>query len=152
MDAYWKTEQKCRKYTKLLSISYIIMLLFVFMALFILSIYFIFMGTFNPSALLLPYYMSVPFDTKTISGWYLLWFIQCMMSSTYAVCVLSTTSYFVCTCIYICTICEHFDLLFASLERDIEQIQDQNSNFIGLRHKALKCLHHAIEIHVKVYE
>lgn len=110
------------------------------------------MGTFDPSALPLPYYMIVPFDTTTIWGWYLLWFIQCMMSSTYAVCVLSTTSYFICNCIYIGTICEHFDLLFASLEKDVEQIRNRNSNFIRLRDKALKCLHQAIEIHVKVYE
>lgn len=152
-DVYWKCEQNCRKFTKMLAFDYMILIGILFTAYFIYSIYFILLGKFDPSALLLPYYMIVPFDTRTIYGWYLLWLIQCMMSASYAVCVLSTTMYFVSCCLYICTICQHFKLLFDSLELYVQQLQDEkcalNSN---LRQEAQRCLHQAVEIHVKVYE
>lgn len=135
-----------------MAFTYIILLLIVFMALFIFSVYFILFDNFNPSELPLPYYMVIPFDTHTIFGWYLLWFIQCMMSTSYTVSVLSTTSYFVCSCLYIGTICNHFELLFESLGKNVEQIQERNTKYVELRLQAQTSLHQAVEIHVKIYE
>lgn len=77
---YWDSEKKCRKFTKLLTCNYLILLVIVFMALFVYSIYFIAKGNFDPAALPLPYYMVVPFNTQTFSGWYLLWLVFILVS------------------------------------------------------------------------
>lgn len=151
-DFYWKNEQSCRKFTKFLAFNYIFLLSLVFMGLFVYSIYLVLVGRFDSSALIMPYNMVVPFDTETIWGWYLLWVIQIMNAFSYSTCVLTITSYFVCTCIYIDSICKHFELILDLLERNIEQIQDIDSTCISPQQRAQKSLNQAVQIHVKIYE
>lgn len=126
----------------------------VLLAKFAYSIYFMFMGSFDPSTLPLPYYMVVPFDDTTIWGWYLLWFIQCVMSFNYSMGVISTTSYFLCCCIYIDTMQKHIALLFATLKDNVDQIKNlkRQTAYRKLRQDIQGYLHQAIDLHVHILE
>lgn len=136
----------------MLALNYIILLYIVFLAILAYPVYSIVVEKCDPETWVLPYKMTVPFDSKSVLGWFLLWFIQCMMSTSYALCVLSTTSYFVCCCIYISTISKHFELLFKSIENDVDQMNNKNTFSPELSQNAQANLHQAIEVHVKIYE
>lgn len=119
---------------------------------FVQSIYFLSTGNFDASKFPLSYYMDVPFDTTTIWGWYLLWFIQCAMSFNYGMGMTSTTSYFLCCCLYIDTIRKHINFLFATLKDNFNQIQNVNNqkNYHKLCQNIQANLHEAIDLHVKI--
>lgn len=148
---YWRVEQKCRKYTKIIG-CYPLKLMFV--ASFIYSIVCISRGNRDTSTWILPYTLSVPFDTRSIFGWYCLWFIESNIGVTYAFIMITISTYFVCCCFYIGCICDHFDFLIYSLNEHVEKIRTEE-NFFKFRHKYRQMkdkLAQAITIHTKLFE
>ncbi|XP_055304812.1 odorant receptor 67a-like [Sitodiplosis mosellana] len=153
-ELYWNTERKCRQYTKTMVYSYVMFIEGLLLTKFVQSIYFVFLANSDPTSIALPYYMVVPFDTTTLCGWYLLWFIQCVMSFNYSMGVISTTSFFLCCCIYIDSIRKHMELIFASLKQNIDQIRQvkKRTAYHKLRRDIQENLHQAIDLHVKVID
>lgn len=150
---YWKAEQKCRKYTKIIFSYYIYHITFIISGL-LYSFYCIIIGQYDPTKWPLPFTISVPFDTTTFLGWYILWFIQFNMANAYVFTMMTITSYFVSCSVYICAICEHFDLLFKSFKEDVDRSQNSKTNF----DKSQNSLQYrikiksAVDIHNKLYE
>lgn len=149
-NMYWKNEQKCRKLTIFFCQS-LISIIILFSAFLAYSIYCICSGNLETSTWLLAFNMIVPFDTKTIFGWYFLWFLQLNMSMGYVMCIVATTTYFCCCCLYLCSICEHFAIHFRIINRDIEQFRGKElEKFKKFNKKMAEKMRTAIELHVKI--
>lgn len=117
---YWTNEQKCRKYTKNMFCYYSLFNESATLVSLCSSVFMVFTGNFDTSKLILPFTFAVPFDTETMWGWYLLWFIQLNVGVSYGKTMISITSYFICCCFYIETICDHFNLVIESIEQPID--------------------------------
>lgn len=111
---------------------------------FLYTIYYICIGNYDVSTWPALLEMSVPFDTKTIYGWYLLMFMLIIMDVTYLLCMFLGTTHFMGCCIYIGAICTHFDLDMQTIQAKVEQME----NRMEIKMK----IHKAIQIHVKVNE
>lgn len=118
------------------------------------SIYNIWTGNFDTSTWSLTYNLVVPFETKTIWSWYFMWFLQCNMGFSYASCMVPVTVYFVCCCIYLCAIGDHFKLLIGAIKKDAEQFQGEKNlpkkKDIYKRIKENLC--NAVDVHVTLIE
>lgn len=77
------------------------------------------------SAYILPFKMVLPFDTLSMWGWCLEWFIQLNVGLSYALCMIMATNYFIYYCYNIVATCIHFQLLIDSIRDDVEQIQTE---------------------------
>lgn len=152
-EIYWRTEQKCREFTKILSYCTFLNAILPVCSL-IHSIYDIINGNYDTSAWILPFRISVPFNTDCIWGWYLLFFITINLAFAYALAMSSLTSYFISCCFYISAVCQHFDLIIASVEEDVALNQDEKNLFKYMkREKKIKeNLCKAINIHTEMYE
>lgn len=152
-DIYWSNELKCRKYTKRIC-CYILWHCQVFVAAFFYPIYCIYAGKLDTSKWPLPFNMVVPFDTTTIQGWYLMWFIQINSAITYCLSVISTTSYFVACCLYIVATCDHFNFLIRSIEANIkESLGEKNSDKrVIIRRNIKEKLINVIQHHTDILE
>lgn len=135
---YWKIEQRCRKYTSMISRYVHCCEQFISVSALVKSIIWICMGDFDTSAWTLPYDLAVPFDQISLWSWYLLWFIECNMGMvSYASSMVPVTVHFVCCCLYIFGICEHFELLIqttwddADLYRAEKNSQKRINLYIG---------------------
>lgn len=116
--------------------------------------YDIFNGEYDTSAWNLPFLLSMPFNTETVKGWFLLLFIQLNVSIFYSLIMIAATSYFICGCLYIGAICDHFDVLIDTIEKDVETNQLENNSFKYKKREQeiWKCFCNAIEIHGDVHE
>lgn len=153
-ENYWKSEKKCRKYTKIVWSYFLFHNLHILFPL-LCSFYYICVGQFDTTKLILPFAIFVPFDSTTFYGWYLLWFIQFNMNTVYLVAVLSITSYFVACSVYICAICDHINLLFKSLKQDAFDDPSQGSKKTSSKKKQLAYhnkIKRIVDIHNKLYE
>lgn len=151
LKIYWKTEEKCRKVTKLMP-CYPLILMFV--AAVIYSIYCMLTGNRDTTTWILPYRMIVPFDTVSIHGWYLLWFIQSNVGFSYSVVMVTISSYFACCCFYIQTLCDHFEYLIDSLKNIVEENPAKGNVSLSERKrlKMKETLSQAVCIHIKTFE
>lgn len=147
-NIYWKTERKCRKLTKLMP-CYPLMLMFVAAVLY--SIYCMITGNRDTTTWILPYKMSVPFNTRTIHGWYILWFVQSNTGLSYSLVMVTISSYFVCCCFYIEALCDHFDYLIHSL-KDVTEENEAIKNFQEKMQTIKNTISQAVCIHIKVFE
>lgn len=117
------------------------------------SIYCILTGNSDASTWALPFDLSVPFDTNTILGWYLTWFFQFNISLCYVSCIITITTYFVCCCIYIGAICDHYEFLYKSVFVNVKQsdathpMKSQQS-----QQKIAEKMSKVIITHAKVFE
>lgn len=91
------------------------------------SIYLLVTGNFDAAQLVLPYNLYMPFDTQTLCGWYLFWFICASMSFAFVSILVPVTGYFVSCYHYIAAISEHIDILAASINRDIDEATSQRN-------------------------
>lgn len=98
--------------------------------------------------------MVVPFDTTSIEGWYLMWFIQINSAIAYCLSAISTTSYFVACCLYIVATCNHFNFLIRSIEANIkESLEETNSDKRGVIRRNIKeKLINVVEHHTEILE
>lgn len=150
---YWTTEQKCRKFTKIL-FRYPFAHLSSFSPSLIGALYHIYFGEYNVESWQLPFLLAVPFDTTVLWGWCLEWLIQVNTAIGYSVTLVSTTSYFVSGCLYVMGICDHFDLLIASVNDEVDRFRKEK-NLLELQRISRNIrekLVHALVIHVKALE
>lgn len=126
IDLYWKIEQKCRKYTKIIS-CYIILNQSMYTAAVIVSVYDMLNNNYDTSNWLLPW--GVPFDTANLSvfQWYLLWFTQFSFGLAYSSSTLTVTSFFVSGCLYLGGLCDHFTFLTESIGNDFKLNENENN-------------------------
>lgn len=152
-DLYLRSEHNCRRFTRIMG-YYLGFHLFTFVAPLIHAIYGIESGIFDAKTFDLPFNFVVPFNTETVSGWCFEWFIQINTGLSYALCMILTTSHFVCSCFYIFAIRKHFDWLIDAIRNSTECIgMEENSRIrwkLWLRTE--RTLHRSIEIHVKLFE
>lgn len=126
----------------------------VFVGAFFYSLYCMHVGNYDTSTWLLPYRLSVPFDTKQIWGWYLLWFFQTNIGFTYSTTQIGISSHFMSCCFYISAICDNFDYLINSMEIEIQD--NVKKSISNIHHenngKLARRLSNAVEIHIKALE
>lgn len=118
------------------------------------SFYCLYAGNLDTSTWLLPFQFAVPFETKTVWKWYILWVYNLKANLAYAGIITSVSSYFVCCCLYIQGICNHFNLLIQSLQNDVEQYKkDTNPKIMQEKSQSIKkTFCKAIEAHVTALE
>lgn len=152
-EIYWKTEQRCRLYTKNMT-YYHYMHQTMFVPHLFYAIYNVSVNNYDVSTWTLPFNIVVPFNDRAFSGWCLKWFIQFHMALCYAICLVSTTSYFLCCCMYISAICDHFDVLMGSVQEQVDRYREtslpleQSKITQNLKDNLIK----AVQIHVKSFE
>lgn len=152
-NIYWNAEQKCRKYTKKIT-SYFFINEAIFMGSPIFSIVSILMGNKDASTWALPMDLSVPFNTSTISGWYTTWFFQFNISLCYVSCIITITTYFVCCCIYINAICEHYQFLYDSVLVSLKRYQEEQIPALKhkMRHEITQQMGSVVSTHAIIFE
>lgn len=109
----------------------------------------IFMGDRNTSEWSLSFTMSIPFVDKTrIVGWLMTSFLEINIAISYSIVMVSITSYFICCCFYIETLCEHFAALISrnEVERTHEKNQQKSSG------NPQQQFSDAVKLHVKIFE
>lgn len=136
---YWKTEQKCRQFTRYMSYFIYVDQLIPIAALFY-SFYCIYAGSRDTSTWILAFNILVPFDTQNLFGWYLKWFICLTMSISYASAVTLITSYFVSCCLYIQAICNHFNMLNSLTEQNAESIRKNLTQAVNIHVTTFECV------------
>lgn len=117
---YQNVEEKCRKYTKTIA-SFMIFNQFPTFASLFHSFYCVAIGNRDASTWVLPVALSVPLSTAIIWQWYVTWFYCANMGIIYIYVVTLIASSFISFCLYIRGICDHFDLLIQSLQKNIKQ-------------------------------
>lgn len=152
-DIYWQNELLSRKYNKRIAIfivfnqaMHIVTLTFALIAMCT--------GTFDASQINMPFHLALPFNTASKVGWLLFWLIDFNMAFTYAVSMVSMTSYFVGCCLYMDSICWHFELLIRSANENAQLWQDEEHPLIhkNYERKIGEILSQAIEMHYKLVE
>lgn len=152
-DSYWKTEQKCKKYSKVMGTLYVVSVQTMFISSLCYSLYNIIVGNSDTSMWKLPLTIGFPISTESIWGWYFLLVFENLLFFTYVVCLSASMSYFISCCLYIATICNHFKFHMCSVREEIDRcLEDKNPNYRKKRIKIKKKLNKAIEMHVKAYE
>lgn len=152
-DIYWNIEKKCRKYTTIFTF-YILWNETSFVASLFYSFYCVWCGNYDTSTWPLPFNILVPFDTTSLWGWYLLWFVQFSMGLSYTGCLTAITSYFMSCCLYICAICDHFDFLCDSIMNDVDRNRiEKDQQKYRVRHQQIEeKIGRMIKVHDKIYE
>lgn len=153
-NIYWLAEQKYRKNTRLFVITTVAQIESIYLLCFIYAISCICTGYFDASTWPMSFELSVPFDTKSILGWYLLLFFTNLMDTSYMVSLLWATTQFFGYCIYIEAICKHFDLETQMVQANIEKDRHENTpqQFSKTKEEITVQFRKAIHIHVSIYE
>lgn len=153
LKIYWHTEQRCRKFTTILA-TYVLVQQSILMIYFSYSIYCIHIGNLDTSTWPLPFRTAVPFETDSISGWYLKWFLQFNISLSYSSLLPFITSQFCCGCMYIDAICDHLASIFQSIDRNVGESQAKLNNRKTLlkTRKTEELMHEMINLHYKTFE
>lgn len=136
----------CRKYTRRIS-YYAVMNQSMFMSGFIHSIFCVLSRDFDATKWQLPFNMWLPFDTtQSVLGWYIMWLLQFDTGVTYCLCLISGSSHFVCCCVYIIAICDHFKYIMRAEVQDSSKIE--KNRLYQLKMKLSK----AVDTHVMCFE
>lgn len=150
---YWNVEQRCRQYTRNIW-YYAVPHHWMFLVAIFKSTFDIICGNYDTSAWDLPFRMSLPFNIDSVLGWFLSLFIQLNTSITYVLIMIPVTTYFMSCCLYLQTICDHFDMLIDTVKNNVE-INQMEKNIFKYKKRELQIkehLCHAIKIHCNVYE
>lgn len=151
---YWRAEQKYRKYSKRIAVILLVYDQSTYLLTFLYSICWILTGNNDASTWPILFELSVPFDTKTIGGWYLLLMITACLDLSFLICVISATTQFIGCCIYMLAICEHFNLIMQTVQANIEENLDEENpqKFKETSRKANAGIWEAVQIHAMIYE
>lgn len=152
-DNYWKTELQCRKFTDKISYCFVLSNQAIYATTFVYSIFCICIGNVDTSTWSLPIPVALPHST--FLEWYSALFFETNIGFTYSFMMVTTTSFFVCGCLYIGAICDHCNLLIESIHEDNNRIINEWKNATETRkqhqrvnEKFIK----AIKIHVRAHE
>lgn len=153
-NLYWNAEQKCRKYTKIIPIGVFSCGSAAYVAVFLYSIYCLCSGNVDASTWPEIFDLEVSGHTYGIIRWYFGFCVTFIMDSAYILYSTSATTYFICSCIYIGAICEHFCLLMDSMQEYLKRNQREKNPQMREKniHRIRTRIHQAIGIHVKIYE
>lgn len=153
-NIYWRAEQTYRQMSKVISIAIVLYDQSTYWLTFVYSFCFILTGNLDASTWPVIFELSVPFDTKTIFGWYLQLLITTCLDLAYIMCMLFGTTQFIGSCIHIMAMCEHFDLIMQKIQVKIEKnLRESNSRkFIVTRAKIDDQIRDAIQMHVNIYK
>lgn len=152
-NIYWANEQKCRKYTKLLS-SYVFLHVSMFIVVLIYALRCIATGVYDTSLWQLFLFTSLPFKSTHLPGWFATWFVQLSMAFVYYGWMTSLTSYFMSCSFYIDTMCNHFNLMLNSISKNVK-LYSAEENAVKIEKHRLAInekLCKAIEFHIKIHE
>lgn len=150
---YDNVEQRCRKYASL-AFNLLFLNQIVHVGTLLYSFYNINIGNFDTTTWVLAFRVYIPFETSEIVAWYLEWLLVFGTCVSYYLCQSTITTHFVCCCIYLMGICDHFDFTYNSVMDCSEQIQHEKN---PQRHKE-KChqiwerLCKSVNIHNKAFE
>lgn len=149
---YWKTELKCRRVVKMM-LYYIYFHQWTFITAILYALFNIGTGNFDTSTWNLPLNLIAPFNTQSVWGWLLKWFFEFSSGLSYALCNIMTTSYFICFCLYIGAICNHFSMLMDSARHNVRQnqkdhCQNHHEIWLTVHSKLTQC----INLHDNVLE
>lgn len=151
---YWNAERKSQHFTRKLA-SFLLFQQISFVIALVLSIYSVCMGNFNTKTYILPLRVAAPFPIDTVFAWYSFYLMQWIFGVTYMFVFIPVTSYFVCNCIYLNALCDHFDFIIKCVNAEFYEWQS-DSNEINLFRRnsicAKKLFNHAIDHHVKMME
>lgn len=150
---YRNVEDMCRKLTRIIAMYVPMNQIMTFASLFY-SFYSISIGDFDTSKWILPFKFALPFDTRVLWKWYILWFINLNIGLMYATSVTLIPSYFVAFCLYICAICDHFKLLIKSIDKDLERdrLRQNTKQFEKMFDQTKQKLCKAIRIQIKAFQ
>lgn len=156
VDIYWENEQMCRKYTKIIA-YYVFFNQAAYLMVLIAPIYSIINGNFDASRWKLMYNLIIPFDKADLFGWIMHYFAQFNVGLTYSLILVSITSYFVCCCFYVNSICDHFDYLINLIKDTIEltEVDETGESQPTVQtnwRKVKEQLSEAINLHVEIFE
>lgn len=150
---YEKVEERCRKYTKRIASYVLFNELPLFPSLFH-SFYCLAIGNHETSTWTPPAPVSVPFDTTHIWRWYIQWILFVNVYFVYIYIAALISSSFICFCLYICAICDHFKLMIQSLQKIIatNRVEKNPKKSQKLNKLIVETLCKAVEIEVKALE
>lgn len=134
MVFYSRAEEKCKMLTRMVIVGYCLMAMGLFVLSASYSIFNMWMGNFETSTWLLPYAFTVPFDTSTVYGWYMFWFLQLYAALAYSLSITCATTFFGGCCFYIIAICEHFQFYIKKIDAGVE-IMDSKANELGQKNR-----------------
>lgn len=154
VEIYWQTEKTCRKYTKFMTIFFLISINMAYFMLFFNSIYSVIVGNYDTTTWPALFDLALPFDTVVLWGWYLKWFILTVMDISYVLGMVSATTYFLCCCLYIQAMCDYYDFLINSVQQIFTQGKSTRDNQISNQsyRKMMTTAHKAVEAHVDIFE
>lgn len=153
----------CRKQTKIMGF-YIFVNQSTYVTASLYSIYCMISGNWDAKTWPLPFDFSVPFNDRTVWGWYIVCLLQFNLSLCYAFGLISVSSYYFCSCKYIITLCEHMRILihsattiFAPKDEDTvskktKKLFDNMKNEPQSLLEAQNQLKRAIELNLKIFE
>lgn len=125
-----------------------------FVSALIYSIHSILIGNNDASTWPIVYELSIPFDSKTVFGWYFLLLFNMCMDLAYLMSFILGTNQFIGSCIYIEAMCEPIDFIMQMIQANVEKnIQETNPSKIqetNIKINAQMC--EAIELHMKILE
>lgn len=75
-------------------------------------------GNFDTSTWFFPVKVVVPFDTSTVFGWYMKFFIYTTAVDVYFFAISSTVIYLASCCLYIEAGCKHFQLILKDIDEN----------------------------------
>lgn len=152
-ELYWKNEQKCRRYTLVVGLYVVFHTLeFVIVVFYVVSRMWV--GDYDTSTWHLSFKMSLPFDLTKPSGWWQAWFLEFNIAFSYSLCMTADTTYFVCVCLYVCTMCDHVGLLMQTTAKLIERHQTEKNVYKLHRYQlqAVQTITKAVQINVRLVE
>lgn len=155
LNVYWNAERKCRKFTKFWSTFYIVYDLSAYAIGFFYSIYFILIGQYDTSTWPTSIELPLPFGTATIWGWYLHFITFTILDLMYMVFMISATTYFVCSCLYINAMCDHIDLIRQSIQFDLNDFGQSKLNpsqWKAFNEKSMGKIQKIIAVQVEINE
>lgn len=97
--------------------------------------------------------LPLPFDTASIWGWYIYYITASVLELMYILCMVSATTYFVSCCFYIGAMCDHFDFVAHSIQKNFNDDNHKEMNPYQRKmfnEKIMAKMRKAIQIHMEI--
>lgn len=153
LDIYWKTEKKCRKFSKWCG-YYVLFHTSAFTIVLMYALKCIASGKYDTSSWYLSFDIILPFDKTKVSGWLCTWCVQFSMAFSYSLGITAVTGYFVCCCNYISTMCEHFQWIVNKIHEciDLNRQEKHPQKSAQNCQNIVKMVNDCVKLHVRIYE
>lgn len=151
---YWSVEEQCRRFTKRWMFIYVPFNVARNIVILLTTFYYIFVGNLDTSTWKTAFNHAVPFETKTLWKWYVLWIYQFNVGLWYAANMAVVTAYFTCCCFYLVGIDNHCIMLIESLQSDVDKNRFNKNQLEYWKNcfKIKEKLCEALKLHEKSFE